>query len=135
MKKRRSLVKNRWYSISACLFYVCLFRAQLVHIYAQRYVNEQEQQFILQGERFKESMNSLYYTGVVDTSRVNFELQIIERYMGASVFFMNKDGKISMVLDLLFFYSVFLRYLKFTGIKSNKSKLIVCIFYGICLYF
>ena len=45
------------------------------------------------------------------------------------------DGKISMVLDLLFFYSVFLRYLKFTGIKSNKSKLIVCIFYGICLYF
>ena len=98
MKKRRSLVKKQMILyFGVLIFTFACFGLSLVHIYAQRYVNEQEQQFILQGERFKESMNSLYYTGVVDTSRVNFELQIIERYMGASVFFMNKDGKISMV--------------------------------------
>ena len=132
MKKRRSLVKKQMILyFGVLIFTFACFGLSLVHIYAQRYVNEQEQQFILQGERFKESMNSLYYTGVVDTSRVNFELQIIERYMGASVFFMNKDGKISMVLDLRFFYFVFLRYLKFTDNKSNKSKLKVCMLNGV----
>ena len=45
------------------------------------------------------------------------------------------NGKISMVLDLLFFYFVFLRYLKFTGIKSNKSNFTVCMFYYIALHF
>ena len=38
-------------------------------------------------------------------------------------------------LDLLFFYFVFLRYLKFTCIKSNKSKFTVCMFYYIALHF
>ena len=56
-------------------------------VYTTQYMNEQEQQLILQGERFKESMTSLYFTGDVDTSRINFELQIMEQYMGASVFF------------------------------------------------
>ena len=41
------------------------------------------------------------------------------------------DGKISMVLDLRFFYFVFLRYLKFTDNKSNKSKLKVCMLNGV----
>lgn len=66
-------------------------------IYAKQYMDEQEQQLILQGERFKESMTSLYFTGAVDMSRVNFELQIMEQYMGASVFFMNNKGQVSLV--------------------------------------
>lgn len=70
-------------------------------VYTTQYMNEQEQQLILQGERFKESMTSLYFTGDVDTSRINFELQIMEQYMGASVFFMNNKGQVSIVSSSL----------------------------------
>lgn len=73
------------------------FGAGISFIYTRQFMNEQEQQLILQGERFKESVSSLYFTGVVDMSRMSFELQIMEKYMGASVFFMNDKGQISLV--------------------------------------
>lgn len=96
--KKRSLVKKQLllYFGVLILTFSC-FGFSIISVYNKNYVEEQERQFILQGERFKESMNSSYYMGVVDTGRVNFELQIMERYMGASVFFMSQDGKISMV--------------------------------------
>lgn len=73
------------------------FGAGISFIYTRQFMNEQEQQLILQCERFKESVSSLYFTGVVDMSRMSFELQIMEKYMGASVFFMNDQGQISLV--------------------------------------
>lgn len=77
------------------------FGAGISFVYTRQYMNEQEQQLILQGERFKESMTSLYFTGVVDMSRMSFELQIMEKYMGASVFFMNNNGQVSLVSESL----------------------------------
>lgn len=77
------------------------FGAGISFVYTRQYMNEQEQQLILQGERFKESMSSLYFTGVVDMSRMSFELQIMEKYMGASVFFMNNKGQVSLVSESL----------------------------------
>lgn len=73
------------------------FGAGISFIYTRQFMKEQEQQLILQGERFKESVSSLYFTGVVDMSRMSFELQIMEKYMGASVFFMNDKGQVSLV--------------------------------------
>ena len=73
------------------------FGAGISIVYTNQYIKEQEQQLIVQGERFKESMNSLYLTGVFDTSRMSFELQVMENYMGASVFFMNSQGQVSLV--------------------------------------
>ncbi|MDD3569692.1 MAG: HAMP domain-containing sensor histidine kinase [Lachnospiraceae bacterium] len=73
------------------------FGAGISVIYTRQFMNEQEQQLILQCERFKESVSSLYFTGVVDMSRMSFELQIMEKYMGASVFFMNDKGQVSLV--------------------------------------
>lgn len=77
------------------------FGAGISFVYTRQYTNEQEQQLILQGERFKESMTSLYYTGAVDMSRMSFELQIMEKYMGSSVFFMNDKGQVSLVSQSL----------------------------------
>ena len=77
------------------------FGAGISFVYTRQFMNEQEQQLILQGERFKESVSSLYFTGVVDMSRMSFELQIMEKYMGASVFFMNDKGQVSLVSQSL----------------------------------
>ena len=77
------------------------FGAGISIVYTNQYIKEQEQQLIVQGERFKESMNSLYLTGVFDTSRMSFELQVMENYMGASVFFMNSEGQVSLVSQSL----------------------------------
>ncbi|MCI8341819.1 MAG: HAMP domain-containing histidine kinase [Firmicutes bacterium] len=70
-------------------------------VYTRQYMDDQQKQLILQGERFKESMTNLYFTGDVDLSRINFELQIVEQYMGASVFFMNNKGQVSLVSSSL----------------------------------
>ncbi len=95
---KKSLVKKQMFLyLGILLITFGAFGFGVATVYTKNYMEEQEEQFILQGERFKESMNTLYFTGVVDTSRVNFELQIIEQYMGASVFFMSSEGKITMV--------------------------------------
>jgi len=96
--KRKSLVRKQMllYFWVIMLTFSC-FALGLGTVYTNKAMEEQEQQFIIQGERFNESMNSLYYAGVVDMNRVTFELQVIEQYMEANVFFINKDGRISMV--------------------------------------
>ncbi|MGL4791045.1 MAG: HAMP domain-containing protein, partial [Anaerotignaceae bacterium] len=74
-----------------------IFGVAISYYYTQLNMKEQERTLILQGERFKESMSSLYYTGAMDVARMGFEIQIMESYMDASVFFMNSNGKISLV--------------------------------------
>jgi len=78
-----------------------IFGAGISALYTRQYMKEQEQQLILQGERFRESVISLYFTGNVDMSRMTFELQVLENYMGVSVFFMNSEGQVSLVSESL----------------------------------
>lgn len=97
MKTTTILKKQMLLYMGILLISFGFFGAGISFIYTRQFMNEQEQQLILQGERFKESMSSLYFTGVVDMSRMSFELQIMEKYMGASVFFMNDKGQVSLV--------------------------------------
>ena len=96
--KRKSLVRKQ---MMLYLWVIMLtfssFALGLGTVYTNKAMKEQEQQFIIQGERFNESMNALYYAGVVDMNRVTFELQVIEQYMEANVFFINREGEVSMV--------------------------------------
>jgi len=78
-----------------------IFGAGVSAIYTNQYVKEQEKQLILQGERFKESMSGLHYMGNFDISRMSFELQVVEKYMSVSVFFMDNNGQISIVSESL----------------------------------
>lgn len=78
-----------------------IFGTGVYTLYTRQYMKEQEQQLILQGERFKESMTALYFSGAVDMSRLDFELQIMEKYMDVSVFFMDDKGKVSLVSQSL----------------------------------
>ena len=49
-----------------------IFGSGISFIYTRHYMSEQEQQLILQGERFKESLTNLYYNGDIDASNLSF---------------------------------------------------------------
>ena len=76
-----------------------IFGSGISFIYTRHYMSEQEQQLILQGERFKESLTNLYYNGDIDASNLSFEFQVMKKYMGTTVFFMNNKGKINFTSD------------------------------------
>jgi signal transduction histidine kinase len=73
-----------------------IFGAGISIIYSKYFIKDQEEQLVLQGERFNETINSLYRTGIIDSSKIDFEFEVMEKYMGISVFFMNSDGKVSL---------------------------------------
>jgi len=73
-----------------------IFGVGISIIYSKYFIKDQEDQLVLQGERFNETLNSLYTTGIIDSSRMDFEFEVMEKYMNTSVFFMNSDGKISL---------------------------------------
>ncbi|MCJ7855240.1 HAMP domain-containing histidine kinase [Lachnospiraceae bacterium NSJ-143] len=95
MFKHTILKKQMFLYMSIILILFGIFGSGISFIYTRHYMNEQEQQLILQGERFKESLSNLYYSGDIDASSLNFEFQVMKKYMGTSVFFMNSKGQIS----------------------------------------
>ena len=101
MKVRTIFQKQIILYMGILLAFFGFFWAGISIVYTNQYMKEQEQQLIVQGERFQESITSLYMTGLFDTSRMSFELQVTENYMGASVFFMNSQGKVSLVSSSL----------------------------------
>ena len=99
---RKTIFKKQMVLYMSILFIsLFVFGTGAYTIYTNQYMKEQEKQLILQGERFKESMIALYLSGAVDMSRLDFELQIMEKYMDVSVFFMNDRGKVSLVSQSL----------------------------------
>ena len=97
--KQTILKKQMTIYMSIILVLFGVFGSGISFIYTRHYMYEQEQQLIVQGERFKESLSNLYHSGDIDTSSLNFEFEVMKKYMGTSVFFMNSKGKISFTTE------------------------------------
>lgn len=59
-------------------------------VFSQYYINEKEEQLIQQGER----ISAQFARSDISVSKLTTELQILEEYMNASVFVINKTGEI-----------------------------------------
>ncbi len=59
-------------------------------VYTKYYMNEMEQKLIGQGRKVSEEYTKAYFTG--NFQNLAHELQLLEEYMGASIFFINSDG-------------------------------------------
>jgi len=94
-KSNRTIIQKQlgmYMGIVSLLFMILISGLSL--IYTSHYMNEQEQQLILQGERVNESINNLYRNGDINTSSLDFEFQVMQKYMGTTVIFMDNNGKI-----------------------------------------
>lgn len=63
-------------------------------VYTRHYMREMESKLIVQGKKISEEYTKAYFTG--DLKDLRYELQILEDYMDASVFFINRDGVLVM---------------------------------------
>ena len=59
-------------------------------VYTQYYMNEAEEEHINQGKKISKEYKKAYYTG--DLSNLSYELQVLEDYMAASIFFIDNNG-------------------------------------------
>ncbi|NLK36845.1 MAG: HAMP domain-containing histidine kinase [Epulopiscium sp.] len=64
--------------------------AALSAVYTKYYMNEMKQDLINQGRKVSEEYTKAYFTG--DFQSLAHELQMLEEYMSAGVFFINSDG-------------------------------------------
>lgn len=64
-------------------------------VYTEHYMKEMERQLVEQGSKISEEYTKALFTG--NTSDLSNELQILETYMDASVFFLNQNGEIGLV--------------------------------------
>ncbi len=59
-------------------------------VYTQHYMDERKEELINQGMKISKEYKKAYFTG--DLSRLSYELQVLEGYMAASIFFIDKNG-------------------------------------------
>ena len=59
-------------------------------VYTQHYMDETKEDLINQGMKISKEYKRAYFTG--DLSNLAYELQILEDYMSASIFFIDKNG-------------------------------------------
>ncbi len=71
-----------------------LLGATLSIVYTRHYMKETESKLIEQGKKISEEYTKAYFTG--DLKDLEYELQVLEDYMEASVFFINRDGVLVM---------------------------------------
>lgn len=59
-------------------------------VYTQHYMNERKDELINQGKKISKEYKKAYFTG--DLSNLSYELQVLEGYMAASIFFIDRNG-------------------------------------------
>ena len=59
-------------------------------VYTQHYMDERKEELIHQGMKISKEYKKAFFTG--DLSRLDYELQVLEGYMAASIFFIDKNG-------------------------------------------
>ncbi len=59
-------------------------------VYTQYYMNKVEEELITQGKKISKEYKKAYYTG--NLSNLSYELQVLEGYMAASIFFIDTKG-------------------------------------------
>lgn len=59
-------------------------------VYTQHYMNERKDELINQGKKISKEYKKAYFTG--DLSNLSYELQVLEGYMAANIFFIDRNG-------------------------------------------
>lgn len=91
MKIKSIFTKQLLLYIGTLLAVFILVGITLSMVYTQHYMDEAKENLINQGMKIsKEYKKAYYFTG--DLSNLEYELQILEGYMAASIFFIDKNG-------------------------------------------
>ena len=91
MKIKSIFTKQLLLYVGTLLAVFILVGITLSMVYTQHYMDEAKENLINQGMKIsKEYKKAYYFTG--DLSNLEYELQILEGYMAASIFFIDKNG-------------------------------------------
>ncbi len=91
MKIKSIFTKQLLLYVGTLLAVFILVGIILSMVYTQHYMDETKEDLINQGMKIsKEYKKAYYFTG--DLSNLEYELQILEGYMAASIFFIDKNG-------------------------------------------
>ena len=91
MKIKSIFTKQLLLYVGTLLAVFILVGIILSMVYTQHYMDEAKEDLINQGMKIsKEYKKAYYFTG--DLSNLEYELQILEGYMAASIFFIDKNG-------------------------------------------
>ncbi len=94
MRGKSILRKQMLLYMGILLFSFAMLAATLSLVLTGYYVNEKEEQLVKQGRKVAEQYVKSFYTGIDGLQKLNNEIQVLEDYMEASVFFVNKDGEL-----------------------------------------
>ena len=93
--KQRSILKQQMLlylvTIGVC---VTLIGGTLGVLYTRHYMNETEEELVLQGEKLADTFTKAYRTG--NLSNLSYELQVLEDYMQAGILMVNQSGVVVM---------------------------------------
>lgn len=66
-------------------------------VFSDFYIKQKREELVEQGRKISGQYARGFFTGVIDIQQITYELQILEEYMNASVFFLDKKGEVSIV--------------------------------------
>ncbi|MTI70368.1 MAG: cell wall metabolism sensor histidine kinase WalK [Firmicutes bacterium] len=58
------------------------------------FIEKKEETLIKQAKKIEREYKKAYKTGVIDTDRINFEMEALNRYLNAKIWLINRDGEI-----------------------------------------
>lgn len=90
MKVKSIFTKQLLLYMGTLLAIFILVGVILSMVYTQHYMNERKDELINQGKKISDEYKKAYFTG--DLSNLGYELQVLEGYMAASIFFIDKNG-------------------------------------------
>lgn len=90
MKVKSIFTKQLLLYVGTLLAIFMLVGVILSMVYTQHYMDERKNELINQGMKVSKEYKKAYFTG--DLSNLSYELQVLEGYMAASIFFIDKNG-------------------------------------------
>ncbi len=101
MIKKSILTKQLFIYIGTLFISFLTLAGVLTVAYSNYYINLKEKQLIDHGKKISQKIYEQYainfFTGKFDANDLEYQLQVMEEYLDASVFFMNRDGVIENV--------------------------------------
>lgn len=101
MIKKSILTKQLFIYIGTLFISFFILGGALTVAYSNYYIGLKEKQLIEHGEKLSQKIYEQYainfFTGKLKTDDLQYQLQVIEEYLDANVFFMNKNGVIENV--------------------------------------
>lgn len=91
------LKKQIVFYISILIISFLALGATMSKVYSNYYIKQKQKELIQSGERISDEYSKYFYTGIINSSKLKYEFQILEDYMNANVFIFNNSGQIAVV--------------------------------------